>query len=866
MQLVATKLVTPPGRPDLVPRANLRRLLDRALHQRLTLVTAPPGFGKTTLVSGWLRDLPVRSAWLMLDEDDDQPGRFLDYWLAAVAELGAGGSAGQLLMAGPQSVPAVVTSLVNDLAELPDDAVLVLDDFHLIAEPEILDAVSFLVEHCPPRLHLVLVSRHEPDLPLARWRGRGYVYDLGSVQLRFTADEAGLLLRTVAGHAVEEKTVAALNSRAEGWAAGLQMLGIGLRDGARPASSVSYRSGDRYVLDYLAEEVLRDQPADVRDFLLRTSILDQLSAKLCDAVTGRADSAAMLRRLERANLFLAPLDDRYEWYRYHGLFADYLRRELDPAEAVRCHHAAAEWFAVHDLPAATIKHAVAAGDHDLAIRIVRQVAEPQIRRGQLAPLLAWLNRLPDDVVRGQPDLAGYKGWLLYLAGRVEDAESYARIAEDGIPADAPAADRAMLATFQAYLALTRNEPAVAAELATSAVDALGDSTLFFKAAAMGALGQARRLLGDRRGAIEVLRAAVRLGERSGNALSALESTGYLAPLLYVQGRLREAVALCEDALSAHRDDAGQLLPIAGLAEAPLGTLLYELDDLPAAEKHLRDGIARCEQLGTTSYALLGLRTLARLHIVKGQTGEALRSLTAARRQAEAAEDSRRARLVIATIAELHLRNGNPAAAEQALAEIAGGQRSSSDYEDLTRARLFLAKGRPRDALDVLAPIEARATSQGRDGSLIAILVATALARRALGEPTRDLLTRAVELAAPDGYRRTFLDEGSALLPLLREIRGSAFADELVSRLGRTPRRARSAELLTVDGVGVVEPLTDTQRHILRLIATGMSNQQVADKLFITVGTTKWHLNQIFGRLQARNRTEAVARARELDLL
>lgn len=857
MRVVATKLLVPPVRPGQVPRDRLLGLLDGALAHPLTLVIAAAGFGKTTMLSAWLRQRSLRCAWLTLDEEDDAPGRFLDYLTAALDDA----SAKALLSsgAGAASMPAVITALVNDLAEAREDLVLVLDDFHVLGDAEILDAIGFLVEHCPPRLHLVLAGRQEPDLPLSRWRGRGLLVEIGAAELRFSAGEAAELLAAVTGHEVESGTVTTLNHRTEGWAAGLQMLGIGLRDGRSGAApSVRYGAGDRYVLDYLAEEVLRGQPDDVRDFLLRTSVLDRLTPPLCDAVTGRDGSAAVLRGLERDNLFLSRLDETGQWYRYHGLFADYLRAEL--TEAVECHARAAEWHAEHGSPAETIKHAVAAGRTDLAVRTVRSVADEQVRRGELASMLAWLNRLPDQTVRAHADLAGFKGWLLYLAGRVDDAETYARIAADGMPGDAPAADRAMLRTFQAYLALTRGHLAVATELSTAALDLLDGSTSFFRAAAMGVLGQARRLTGDRRGAIEVLREAVRLGERSHNPLSTLEATGYLAPLLYAQGRLREAVLLCEQALRGQIDATGRPLPMAGLAEVPLGTLRYELDELDAAHGCLVDGIARCEQLGTTSYTLLGLRTLARLHQVRGETDAAHRALLTARRQADAAEDHRRARLVIATSAELYLRAGNTAAAAQTLPT-----QSTSDYERLTLARLEIARNRPRAALDALADLESRATAEGRDGNLIAILTVSAIARAALGDPAHDLLARAVELAAPEGYRRTFLDEGQALVPLLREVRDTApeFVTDLLTHTGT---RRPTTKLRTVEGVGVIEPLTDTQQRILALIATGMSNQQVADKLFITVGTTKWHLNQIFGRLQVRNRTEAVARARQLDLL
>jgi ATP/maltotriose-dependent transcriptional regulator MalT len=879
MQLVATKLLVPPARPGQVPRPRLLRLLGDVPARPITLITASAGFGKTTLVSAWLRQLTARSAWLMLDEDDNVPGRFLEYLVTAVEGIDdrAGASARTLLesITGSASMLNVMTELVNDLTAATSDMVLVLDDFHVISDPEILDAVVFLGDHCPPRLHLVLVGRHEPDLPLARWRGRGQLAEIGAADLRFSVDEAAALLRTVTGQAVEESTVTALNRRAEGWAAGLQMLGIGLRDGTPgpgTAPSVRYGAGDRYVLDYLAEEVLRGQPDEIRQFLLRTSVVDRLTPSLCDAITGRHDSDQVIRLLERANLFLSPLDEAGHWYRYHGLFASYLRSELTRADAVSSHERAARWYAERAMPAETIKHSVAAGNYELAVSTVRSVADDQIRRGELPSMLGWLNRLPDEVIVAHGDLAGFRGWLFFLHGQIDEAERYARIADSIMSDDAPVADRAMLRTFQAYLAITRDQPAKAAELATAALDLLGDSTSFYRAAAMGVLSQAHRLAGDRRGAIDVLRAAVRLGQRSGNPLSTLEAIGYLTPLLYIQGRLREAMLLCEEAVREHADPTGRPLPIAGLAEVPLGTLLYEHDDLDAAKQYLLDGIERCEQLGTTSYTLIGLRALARLYVVQNETNEGFRALLTARRQADAAEDYRRARLVIATIAELNLRTGNIAAAEQALGEIIAEQPALSDYEQLTRARLMIAQNSPKRALDALVDIEARATEEGREGSLIAILTVSARARGALDDATvaRDLLARAVEIAAPEGYRRTFLDEGASLVPLLRDVRSTApdFVTDLIARFTRARPRPRgsASELHVMDGTGVVETLTETQQRILALIAEGMSNQQVADKLFITVGTTKWHLNQIFGRLQARNRTEAVAIAREMHIL
>jgi LuxR family maltose regulon positive regulatory protein len=496
VRVITKKLVVP---PSPVARARLVRLLDGALSRPLTLVTAPDGSGKTTLAATWLRTVSPATAWLSLDEDDDVPGRFLECLVAALEPEGA---ARTLLEAGSASMPAVVAELVNGLAAEGTELVAVLDDVHLLREPGILDALTFLVEHCPPGLHLVFACRDEPGLPLSRWRGRGGFAEIGAAQLRFSAEEAAALLDTLTGRDVDPAVATALYRRADGWAAGVQMLGIGLRDGtAAPGPAVSHR----YVLDHLAGEVLSGQPADVRDFLLRTSVLDELTPSLCDAVTGRTDSDRVIRRLERANLFLTPVDESGEWHRYHGLFADYLRGELPPDVAAESHRRAADWYSFRDFPAETVRHAMAGGDLGLAIGIVRSVAEDQVRRGELVSLLSLLDRLPDGVIRGYADLAGFKGWLLYLAGRIDEAESYARTADAAMPADAPVSDRAMLMTFQAHLALTRGDPGRASELAADALTLLGDSTPFFRAAAMGVLGRARSLTGDRRGAAPALR-------------------------------------------------------------------------------------------------------------------------------------------------------------------------------------------------------------------------------------------------------------------------------------------------------------------------------------------------------------------------
>ena len=874
--ILTTKLNAPPPRVDCVSRPRLLARLDETLAARLTLVCAPAGFGKTTLVTSWLQGLAARQpapriAWLSLEEDDDAPLRFAAYLTAALQTLDGGiGQSLRSLLESPQPPPVnhLMTLLLNDLADLAHPCVLVLDDFHLIGHPDLNAGVAFFLEHLPPQLHLVLATREEPKLPLARLRVKWPVVELRLEDLRFNREEAAAFLDQTMGLRVDAEVVAALEDRTEGWIAGLQMAALSMRGGARRPGLTAPLADDHGVhgdiIDYLGAEVLRQQPAEIRTFLRQTSILERFSAPLCDAVTGQEDSRRFLAQIAQANLFLVPLDDQRRWYRYHSLFADFLRAELAGWEQRELHQRASRWHEAHGFTPEAIKHALAAKDLDAAERLIRSSVEETFSGGGFNTLLTWLNALPDELVRARSDLAADKAWILYLRGDVAGAEEYAAAATRNQREDDPPVQRGALLGFRAYLAINRGEPAQAIPLGQEALALLGDTRSFFRTTALSHLGQAQRLTGDRRAAIQTLRQAVTVGQLYGHHLITLEALGYLTLLLYQQGQLREAVLLCQQAAGQYTDERGHPLPMAGLVRIPLGALYFETNDLERAERELLTGIALCEQMGTLYYTLLGQRTLAKLQYARGSAEAAWETLAAARELAAQSESRRRIRNIDAVTAELQIRQGQVAAAERTLTTIPEVAAERTEHENIVIARLRLAQGRAEEARGLLQDIERLAGEQGRLGTQVAIRVLQALAEKARGRraDALDRIEQALSLAAHAGYRRAFLDEGAAITDLLQERRDAAadFVDSLLSALPK-PSDAPAAA-----NQALVEPLGDTQLSILRLVAEGLSNQEVADKVGITVGTTKWHLNQIYGKLGVSSRTQAVAQARRLRLV
>jgi LuxR family maltose regulon positive regulatory protein len=872
--LITTKIVVPPARPHLVVRQRLLEVMEDATSRPLTLISAPAGFGKTTLITSWLYETgnESRTAWLSLDQDDSDPVHFAYYVIATLQGIEPGVGRAPISLLGSLKMPGLqdlMSLLLNEIAAAQERILLVLDDYHAVRNPDIDSALTFLIERMPERLRLIVATREEPQLPLARWRTLERVVEIGLDELRFSYDEAVLFFRQTMGLNIDSRSARTLEARTEGWIAGLQMAALSLRLRGREETlsetaeaATTFSGRHRYLVEYLADEVLKRQSDDIRAFLHRTAILERLCAPLCDAVAGRIDSKDVLSYLDQANMFLIRLDDEREWYRYHQLFADYLRSGVPAAEQKELHQKASTWYEANGFGAEAIKHAMAAKDTEASVRLVRSYVEESLSRGEMPTLLSWLDGLPESVLRLHSDLAGYKSWLLHLRGQSALGKSYSALANGVVAADASPAQQGTSLAFRAYLALNWSDPKDAISLARQALDQLGNGTSFFHPYALCLMGQAQGLANDRRTAAETLREAVRRAQRQGNRLMALDALGHLAGTLKAQGQLREAILLCTEAADQHVDAADNPLPIVGLVYVPLGMLHYDLGDLETARRFLSLGINLCEQLGMVYFRLLGKCALATLQHVCNENDQAWTTLAAAREVSEQPESPRRQRMVAIATAEFQLREGNVEAAARTLENARSLAGPPTEQERMAQARLLLAEHSPSMAWKVLTALEESAQQQQSNGSLIAIYVLQAMCKRTLGQHAgaRQCVENAVSLAASIGYRRVFLDEGANITGMLEQARhvAPAFVSSLLAPDSSGRDLPPAGPLL--------EPLSKVELEILSLLNRGLTNQEIANRLAMTVGTTKWRMNQIFGKLQVRNRIEALARARQLKLL
>ena len=661
----------------MVGRERLWDLLDDALSRPLTLISAPAGFGKTTLITSWLSERPrdFKVAWVSLDADDTDPAHFLYYLIASLQSVEPRVGRAPISLIGSLKIPSprdLIALLLNELSQASDTILLVLDDYHLIRNADVDASLAYLVEQMPSTLRLIIATREEPGLPIARWRSLERVVEIGTEELRFSYEEAVVFFRQTMGLNIDSKSAHALEDRTEGWIAAMQMAALSLRLRGRgeslpeTAESVAGFSGrHRYMVDYMAAEVLRRQSDDTRAFLHRTAVLDRLSAPLCDALTGRSDSKEVLARLEQSNMFLVPLDGDRTWYRYHQLFADFLRSALSAAEERELHQGASRWYEANGFGPEAIRHSLAASDVDGTVRLVRALAEETLSRGEFPTLLSWLSRLPESAFRSNSDLAGYKAWLLYMSGRSAEAETYATLAQPQGEAPRTPQQAGISLALRSFLALNWSEPQDTLPLARQALDELDDGT-FFHAYALCLMGQAQGLTNDRRAAADTLRKAVERARRLGNHLMTLDSLAHLATIMNAQGKLREAIVLCRNAIDQYSDTADNPLPIAGLVCVPLGALLYETDDLPSARRYLTTGIELCGQLGMSYFKLVGLCALAKLQHACGERDEAWTTLAAAREISDRPQSPRRQRMATIATAELQLREANIEAAARTL--------------------------------------------------------------------------------------------------------------------------------------------------------------------------------------------------------
>jgi LuxR family transcriptional regulator, maltose regulon positive regulatory protein len=902
--LLATKLHVPRPQPGFVPRRRLAQALDEGLTRGRVLVCAPAGFGKTALLADWARDDGRQVAWLGLDGGDSDPARFWRYAVAALDQARPG-LAGRVGPPPPGSLEALVTALVNELTADPgpDEVLLVLDDYHLVDSASVHGSVAFLLENLPPGLRVVVSGRADPPLPLARLRARGQLAELRAADLRFTPEEAAALLAEAAGPGLPGTATEALVARTEGWAAGLQLAGLSLRGHADPAGFVTAFSGShRFVLDYLADEVLDAQPGPMRAFLLETSVLERLSGELCDAVTGRADSQAMLADIERAGLFLVPLDEVRGWWRYHHLFADLLRARLQaeqPGRVRALHRAAAAWCDEHDLADDAVRHALAAGDAAWAAWLAERHVEALLGRSEGVTLRRWLSALPAESVRDRPRLCLAQAYgaaqgfqLEALEALLDDAERAFAVSGDQ-PYEDPAGRSvsvlanvpAGIAFLRASLARLRGDVALAAGYNRQALAGLGEDQWLMRCFVRwnqaasdwlaGRLGPAERglagVLAERRAAFEFLAGFL-----------PMRVCYDLGQVQCAQGNLDAAVATYRQAL----EEAGQSSQTAltGLAHVGLAQVLYERNELAAALDHATRGSTLCRQLAVIWPLAIGLATLARIRQAQGDAAAALEIMGQAGQVELSPQVITLFNPVPAQRARLLLAQGDVHAAAQWTTAAGLSPDDEPDYPQepayLVLARVLLAQDKPGPALTLLRRLLDVAAGQGRIGSIIEIQGLRALALTARGDHGSAVgaLTEAVTLAGQHGYVRILADEGAPMRALLTRLRDARPGQQPAAAridpgyLAALVRACDQAEAVppqqraAATPPGLAEPLTDRELEVLRLLAAGRSNQRIAHDLVVALDTVKKHVTHVLGKLGVANRTEAAARARELGLI
>jgi LuxR family maltose regulon positive regulatory protein len=930
--LLTTKLYVPPARPGLVPRPRLIERLDEGRQGRLILLSAPAGFGKTTLLVEWIHERrpevpPLRAGWLSLDEADNDPARFLAYLGAALrptVEADAETRGGVPGVEAAHALPTeqALVGMLNRLAALSGDRVLVLDDYHLITAEAVHEMVSYLLDHLPENLHLVIATRSDPPLHLARLRARRQLLELRQADLRFTAGESAAFLNEAMGLDLSPEVVTALEARTEGWIAGLQMAALSMQGRKRaqvpgePSEFMQALTGShRFILDYLVEEVLDRQPAAIQEFLLKTSILNRMAGPLCDAllVIGgpTADgpqpssvhqpvtapfpnSQSTLEHLDSANLFIIPLDDERKWYRYHRLFGDLLRKRLRrtyPELVPALHRRASEWLEEQGLLAAAIRHALATDDHERAADLVEEAAEATLMRSEVATLLQWVEKLPDERVCARPALCLYHAWALFLDGRPwSEVESRLGNAvssgDDRLTPDWTGA-------LRAYVDIYDGRAGEATERSRRALEQMPEEATLLRSLATWTLATSYLADGDDATGLQLFKELARESREAGNPLIATMVTCNLAELAMREGHLREAQILYQEALDLATDTQGYRMPIAGQALIGLGELAREWNDLETAERRLLEGIELTRKWGRIS-AMDGYIGLARLRQILGDEAgadEAMQEAQALAIQFDATEIDD----WIVSMAQAQLWASRAAAAPRCVEAIERWieQRELVDvtrftatpdgvlpmdqrmrkYEMTVVARLRLIQRRPGEALALLDSIQPLFEERGRVRMTIEALILRALSHQLLQGEEQALasLERVLSLTEPEGYVRVYLDEGEPMRQLLKQAAWRGLAPEYVrgllvafdaskdKALGQEPGPLTPSQPLP-------EPLSERELDVLRLLGTGLSNPEIAEELTIAVSTVRSHCKSIYSKLNVHRRWDAVQRGQELGLL
>lgn len=873
-QILATKLYIPVLRPGSVLRPRLIDRLNVGLRGKLTLVSAPAGFGKTTLVTEWISSGDHATAWLSLDESDSDPVRFLAYLVAALETIAPQIGAGIMNPLGSPQPPPIdsrLTLLLNAIATIPNDFVLVLDDYHVLDSTEIDSALSFLIDNQPPQMHLIITTREDPSLPLARLRGRGQLTELRAADLRFTLDEAGGFLNQVMDLKLKTEDIAALETRTEGWIAGLQLAAISMQ-GTQDASGFiqSFTGSHHFVLDYLVEEVLHQQPESIQTFLLRTSILDRLCGPLCDALL--ADFAVSgqetLKYIEQANLFLVPLDNERRWYRYHHLFADLLQQRLQQhqEDVAELHSRASLWYEAEGFELEAFQHAAASQDIARAERLLEGDEMPLIFRGIVTPILNWLNGLPVTILDARPALWVWSAHASAFIGQSNVIEQKLQAAEAALQSSV-LDDRSRdlvghIASIRAMQAIPRNQVDILLAESRRALEYLHPDNLPIRMTATWTLGYAYQTQGDRALAIQAYTDTLAISQVTGNFMNALAAATCLGQVQETQNRLNLAAENYRHVLRLVGDPP---LPYACEAFIGMARLSYQWNDLDASQQYGQQSAELAQQIENIDTPAVAWIFLARLKLAQGDLAGAVAILA----EAEAFVRQRNFLHLMPELADAQIQTLLFQGKLVAAAHLAQTQQ-----RPMSQARVYLAQGDPSAAMAFLEPLYQEAQTKNWADNRLKVTLLQALAQQALGdtEQALHLLAEALAMAAPDGFIRVFVDEKLPMAHLLSIAATRGIMPDYLPRLlaafdtdqrklaGDSPRRhAATAQPL-------LDALSDRELEILQLVAQGLSNREISERLYLALDTVKGHNRRIFAKLQVQRRTEAVARARELNLL